>query len=146
MSELSLINEVKESIDTLGVDGVVEALQKARLSKLNNEVCLFVTKVVTEKVDIPVTQLDRNSLRSDKKKVAIGFCAFVLNEYFGYSHNDISKCMPFGLQRKAIFEHHKIIKCAKIEKPRSDIDKMISKNYQPILDLITNYKNATKNE
>ena len=144
MTDLSLFSEVKESIDTLGIDGVVEALQKARLSKFNNKICLFVTTSVTEKIGISVTDLNKDSPRSDKKKVAIGFCAFVLNEHFGYSHNDISKCMPFGLQRKAIYQHHKIIKCAKIEKPRSDIDKLISHNYQPILNLITNYKKETK--
>lgn len=144
MTEGNLFNEVKTSVDTLGINGVVEVLKKARLDKFKNETYLTVTNIVIESVDIPLCELEKNNSRSDKRKVAIGFCAFFLNTEFGYDHSKISKSLPFNLSRDSIANYHEIISCAKIRNPKSDLDKLISKSYDDILQKITNYKNQTK--
>jgi hypothetical protein len=140
MQATTLIDEVKTSTDLLGEENVIKILQNARTDKFKNEHTGYVVGIVINTIGIDINELKKNNCRTDKRKVAIGFCVYFLNNIFGYSYRKISINMPINLDTRGVFRNAKIIKDAKLIKPVSDIDKLISQHLNTLSEIFSTYK------
>lgn len=135
-----LITELSLTQSLLGTQGVIDALQNARAS-LNDVAIGYVFYTVNSQLNISVEDIGKTNSRSDLRKVAIGFYGYFLTGIFEYSVSKIYKCLPVKVPQQMIFLYSKIIKSAKIETPKTDIDRLVACHFN-ILD--QNFKQYKK--
>lgn len=144
--EAQLFQTVSKSINILTIDGVINTLTKAMDDKYSNESIRFILTTVTEVVGISIDQLSNPSIRDDKRKVSIGFCSYFLTTQYKYTCSFIAGKLPFNLGEDALRTYANLIKRAKLDKPKSDVDKLIAGYYPMINQIIINHKSNTQNE
>jgi hypothetical protein len=137
-----LFHQISSCINTLGVDGTIKALQKAVREKYTNESVSFIVSTVTDVIGISVDDLLSHTIRDDRRKITIGFCSYFLSKEYQFSYSFISESLPFNLGNRAVWKYCQVIKKAKIDKPKSEVDQMIAMYYQEISDIIINHKKS----
>ena len=148
-NEIELITQLKNSVDFIGVDKTINALKSAQLQYFPEEKIKDIITVICKEVGISVRQFRDSSLKNnDKRKVAICFCIHFLHSYnyFNFSYDEIADKLP-GLNlngRQSIYYYVRIIKTAKTEDPKSDIDKLIANHLPKLEKTIKPFTNHTK--
>lgn len=138
--ETTLIKQLNIAERILGTEGIVNLLQKGIEDKFSDNIILFIVTTVTNAIGLPPEQLGKLQTRDDRKKVCLGFCSYFLNSEFNYSYLEISQKLPFGYSTELLWKYATLIKKAKLDKPKSDIDQLIASNYKKITDQIQNHK------
>lgn len=113
--------------------------------KYSDESVQLVLKTVTEIMEISIEQLSDQSLRGYPKKVSIGFCSYFLWREFQYPYSFIAEKLPFRLCEESMRSYSQLIQKAKLDKPKSEIDKFISDYFFKINELIKTHKKSKLN-
>ncbi len=142
----ALINEIQRSVAALGVDDTIETLRKGRDRRLGENYMMYVLKEVAQAVQVNLTEVTTGGIKSDKRKVALSLSIYFMNTIFEYNLPYIADIMPFKISRRYVHEYRKVIKEAKLQNPKSDIDKIISLHYKPLEEKVYSYKNLISNE
>lgn len=137
--DTDLITELSLTKALLGDNGVIEALQNARASAMDAP-AVYVFLTVNTQLKITIEEIKKTNSRDDVRKVAIGFYGYFLNEIFQYSFSRIYKGLPVKVPQQIIYLHSRLIKTAKIEKPKNDIDRLISEHFKTLDEKIKIYK------
>jgi hypothetical protein len=140
-----LLSELKSAVDYLGIDETINVLRKEVNSKLRNTPVDVVMSEVCKTVGITQEEFMDSKLMSYERKVAIGFCSYLLNEFFDYSKTKISLELPLNLHRRTITVYHSIILKAKLKNPKSEIDILVSTHFDNLNNIITQHKNKLQN-
>lgn len=138
-SELSLLDELHMTIATLSLRGTIDALKSAR-TKNDSSDCLFVLGEVSRLLDISIKEIRNPNHRSDKRKIAIALCVYILNKEFGYKYNKISSDTGLNLHRTILYRYSKIINDSKLVKPKTDLDRLVANNLDPLMQIVKKYK------
>ena len=90
-----LFFELYESIKQIGVKGVTTILQNTRKGavRISDNDVDFVVKMVSNHYLIPVEEIISGTNKSLKKRLALGFASYYLNNVFGYTLRDLEKKM-----------------------------------------------------
>ena len=115
---MQLLTEVKNSVELIGIDKTIQALKSARIVHFSDEILQTIISCICQEIGIKVEELlNSHEKNNDKRKVAICFCVYFLNEdeYFGFTHREIAQKLPLNLHhRQSIAYYHNIVKNAKI--------------------------------
>lgn len=93
-SEPSLLFlELYESVKQIGLKGVTTILQNSRSGSvtISNEDIDFVVKMVSNHYLIPVEEIISGKNKSVKKRLALGFASYYLNNVFGYTLRELEQ-------------------------------------------------------
>ncbi len=140
-----LISELSISKSVLGTDGIIKVLQEARAAETGHEHIIYVFNTVNETLSITVSVLEENNSRSDLRKIAIGFYWFFLTKIFDYSCSKIYKSLPAKVPQQMIFKYGQVIKKAKLDKPKTDLDRLIVVYFKKLDDHFKKYKKQLSN-
>lgn len=90
-----LFYELYESIKQIGIKGVTTILQNTRKGavRISDDDVDFVVKMVSNHYLIPVEEIISGTNKSLKKRLALGFASYYLNNVFGYTLRDLEKKM-----------------------------------------------------
>jgi len=138
--QINLLEEFTKTLRQLGPEATIHELRQAREKNIGNTIVFFVFETVCECMGMCVKDFDKTE-RDDNRKVAIALCAYFLIKEMGQTANIVAQSLPFfKLQKRAVNKYSKIIVDAKKVNPRSDIDKLISKHYNIIIEKINTFK------
>lgn len=138
--ESRLIDELAVSKSILSIDGIINTLQNARGQQQQGRHIGYVVDLVNKTLQISVDDLQIINSRSDLRKVAIGFYWHFLTTVFKYSTSQIYKDLPVIIKHRMIYEYGQIIRKAKIENPKTDIDKLVATHHNNLRETILKYK------
>lgn len=136
MNTLELIREVAETIEIIGEDATVLALENARKNclkpKLVREVFNIVCKELGYKIDSP----NDLKVRTDERKVIIAFVSFfAYKKIKDITHTDLS-VLCITISKQSMSQYKKVIENANRKSPITNLEKLIAKHYQNINDRI----------
>lgn len=95
-SESSLLFlELYESVKHIGIEGVTTILQNTRSGSvtISNEDIDFVVKMVSSHYLIPIEEIISGTNKSVKKRLALGFASYYLNNIFEYKLRELEKML-----------------------------------------------------
>lgn len=136
----NLISELFATEALLGEDGVINVLQKARQEMISDSCINYVFTTIITSLNITVEEIQKERSQSDLRKIAIGFNWFYLTTIFGYSCSYIHKHLPVKVKQDMIYKYGQLIKKAKLQNPKTDIDKLISQYFTGLEQNFLNYK------
>lgn len=145
MSDQKLIAEIYRTINLIGMRKTIDALRNASGSHFSNEYAKYVVSEVNKYLKITYDEVAVINSRSDKRKVAIGFYGYFLYDFFEFkSWQQVSSSIPLKITGRVYFNYYLIIKKAKIDNPRSDIDRMIAENKKKLEHIFSEFKKENK--
>lgn len=134
--EILLLGEIKNCVETIGIDDTINALQFAML----NEKVSFTIGIICSNLSVSLEQLKNPNLRSDVKKVAIGFCVYFLNRHLGHKMISLPAKLPFDVSERTLITYRCIIEGAKLTNPKNEIDRIVATHFKPLEQIFINYK------
>ena len=140
-----LFAELAQSVKVLGVEEAIAVLKRARseasyIHDINN-----VLSMICDTLQLDIKEITKHHVRSDKRKAAIGFCIHFTKKIYKYNYAQILHSINLNISYGMAIKYHNVIKNAKISNPKSDIDKVISSNYEAICRGVLKEYNKNKN-
>ena len=134
-----LLDEVYISRQVMGEINTIEVLKNARANYFSDKLATDVIAIIAVDMSVNVDELKKQK-SSDERKVFLAFSAYCLREILRLSYSQIQSTMPILLSLKSIQNYRRFIIDAKIEKPKSCLDRLISKHYHNIVNSVQKEK------
>lgn len=138
----AVFDELLTTIEVIGVDRTVRALQDAKadnliLEDLNID---FVLKCVADSTTVSKERILHGNDRNDQRKIAVSLAVYFIKNHFSYSLSDLKKI--FCKDESALSRYNSVVeKFVKTTgKPKTQFDKELDYHYKRINLLITEKK------
>lgn len=142
--EYQLLTSLMNCANKIGAHNTMhilnEAVHKRRVEDIN-----FCVQTILSKMTVEMEDLRRYNY-NDNRKVAIGFCVYFLCEVYDLKISILDKYFPFKLKLRMLSNYKNIIAKAKIDNPKTDIEKIVATHYSILNKIFVNHKNLVKNE
>ena len=125
LQNINVFDEMLRTVETIGVDKTVKALQKARSTELILEDLSVenILKLIAEITNVPVKRILNGTDRTDDRKMAVALAVFHIKEERNYSLNDLISI--FGKERSGLSRYYNLVR-NKPSKPKSEFDKKLN--------------------
>ena len=129
----ALIQEIYQTVNTIGESETIKALRVARINQTAEETCQSIAKKIFNHFSRPTNQIANHQIKEkderEKRAIAIGFCVFVLSKKCGIKYRIINQSLQLGYNtRSGLAYYYNIIAKAKLNNPKSPIDKIVAEN------------------
>lgn len=127
----NIFDELLITVETIGVDKSIRALQEARSKILileNSSIDSIIT-YVSQITGVLKERIFHGTDRNDERKMAIALCVYFIKNQYEYSYSDLRKIM--GKDESALFRYHKMIENIP-EVPKTEFEKKLKEYYKKI--------------
>ena len=140
-TETSILKQLSACIESNGEDKTLELLKDAT-GHGTKAIVDFCIHTISQVLQVPA-KLFSTTQRKDARTAGIGFCVYFLHEVYSITFPELEKKLPFKMGSRSLRKYKQKVLYAKIEKPKSSIDKLIAQHKNDLEQIFTNHKNQT---
>jgi len=127
----NIFDELLITVETIGVDKSIKALQEARskLLILENSSIDSIITYISQVTGVLKERILHGTDRNDERKMAIALCVYFIKNQYDYSYSDLRKILC--KDESALYRYHKMVENIP-EVPKTDFDKILKENFKKI--------------
>jgi len=127
----NIFDELLITVETIGVNNSIKALQEARskILILENSSVDSIINYISQITGVLKDRILHGTDRNDERKMAIALCVYFIKKQFEYSYSDLRKIM--GKDEAALYRYYKMIESIP-EVPKTEFDKILKEYYKKI--------------